>query len=449
MASAISGLHVSQRYGLADLDAAGQWIQTDDLGVAWQPKAAEGWTPYRSGRWRWLDGLGYTWISDEAWGWLPYHFGRWTRHGDLGWVWSPGTGRIFKPGEVFWMRGARFAAWGPLAPGEDWNPANIPAHYAGANLTFAAFLPETPEINPAGFTDKPKEPLKASAFVAALPSPALLPARLDAVRALVPVNALRVTPIAEPSTEAPAAAVRSAPRPIVATPPQPAPAPEEVFVPVPVYAGFFWVRPAAAPPPAPAQSAAAASAKPAPKPIAIPAPLPHGSHHPVDRSRDAADDQPASLFQADLAAGRWAKALKDLDDWTRANPQSKLATLRLYDYMQVHSAMAHPERVLEYGAAVMSRSPAANQGEGSLSEQQMAGVLFLTVVNAAAIAKPSHDQRALGLAAAQSLLDILPRYFQDNRRPAESSYDLWTSSRKLLETAARDALKKLSGRPAA
>ena len=121
-----------QRYGLADLDSAGQWVQTDDLGAVWQPKAAEGWTPYRSGRWRWFDALGYTWVSDESWGWLPYHYGRWTKHGDLGWVWAPSSNGVFKPGEVFWMRGARFAAWGPLAPGEDWNPPNVAAQYAGA-----------------------------------------------------------------------------------------------------------------------------------------------------------------------------------------------------------------------------------------------------------------------------------------------------------------------------
>ena len=64
---------------LADLDAAGEWIQTDDLGAVWKPKVAAGWTPFQNGRWRWYEALGYTWVSDDAWGWLPYHYGRWAR----------------------------------------------------------------------------------------------------------------------------------------------------------------------------------------------------------------------------------------------------------------------------------------------------------------------------------------------------------------------------------
>ena len=49
LATPIAALHVPERYGLADLDAAGQWIQTEDLGVVWKPKNSEGWAPYQ--RW--------------------------------------------------------------------------------------------------------------------------------------------------------------------------------------------------------------------------------------------------------------------------------------------------------------------------------------------------------------------------------------------------------------
>ena len=83
-------------------------------------------------------------------------------------------------------------------------------------------------------------------------------------------------------------------------------------------------------------------------------------------------------------------------------------------------------------------------GEGALNEQQTASVLYLTMVNAGAIAKPSQQQRALGAAAAQSLLDSLPRYFEENRRPSGTNSDQWTGSRKQLETAARDSLRKLA-----
>ena len=70
-----SASHVAQRYGVADLDGAGTWAQTD-LGAVWKPKVGEGWAPFQNGRWRWYDALGYTWVSDEAWGWIPYQIGR-------------------------------------------------------------------------------------------------------------------------------------------------------------------------------------------------------------------------------------------------------------------------------------------------------------------------------------------------------------------------------------
>src|SRR5207248_8442778 len=33
-----SAIHVIQRYGLQDLDSAGEWIQTEDLGTVWKPR---------------------------------------------------------------------------------------------------------------------------------------------------------------------------------------------------------------------------------------------------------------------------------------------------------------------------------------------------------------------------------------------------------------------------
>ena len=100
---------------------------------------------FRTGRWRWFDGLGYTWISDDAWGWLPYHYGRWTRLDNLGWVWAPSKNGIFKPGEVYWVRGAGLVGWGPLAPGEQWDPLDLvnplPQQFLNVNTTYAAWRP--------------------------------------------------------------------------------------------------------------------------------------------------------------------------------------------------------------------------------------------------------------------------------------------------------------------
>ena len=43
--SAASATHVAQRYGVGDLDAAGEWLQTD-IGAVWKPRVADGWAPF-------------------------------------------------------------------------------------------------------------------------------------------------------------------------------------------------------------------------------------------------------------------------------------------------------------------------------------------------------------------------------------------------------------------
>jgi hypothetical protein len=447
----VAALHVAERYGLADLDASGQWIQTEDLGVVWKPKDSEGWAPYQNGRWRWYNGLGYTWVSDEAWGWLPYHYGRWTRHGELGWVWAPSSTGVFKPGEVFWMRGVRVVGWGPLAPGEQWSPANMPGQYVGLNLTFAAFQADAQVIDPAGFEGRPKEPLKVMAFTEALPSPAFAASRLEALRPLV-AGGLRVEPEVSPSAQDPAPPP-ALPEPRFIPPPQPLiivtpppPPPDEVIVPVPEYIGVVIVTPrisqtapAASKTTQPASATVAPAKPPAPAPTPTPTPPPvHAPKRPVTPPKDTGEDRVETQFHRDFTAANWAKALNDLDDWSRRYPQSELADERLYDYMQVHSMTAHPDKVLEYGATLMAKNLA-----GVFNDQQTLGLLYLVTVNAAAIPHPDNPQRTLGKAAAQAMMETLPAYFADGRRPSETSETDWRQSRRRLETAARDALKTL------
>src|SRR5471030_334591 len=187
-----SSARVSQRYGVKDLDTAGQWIETTDLGMVWKPLATGGWAPFRKGRWRWYDGLGYTWVSDDWWGWLPYHYGRWARTDSNGWVWAPGVKTVFKPGDVYWMLpGSKVAGWGPLAPGEDWSLASTPQLFSDAATTYAAFQADARTIDPSGFQTKPVQ----ARFVLALPSPAFLAARLEALRPVLRVGSTRVNPI--------------------------------------------------------------------------------------------------------------------------------------------------------------------------------------------------------------------------------------------------------------
>jgi hypothetical protein len=466
----IAALHVAQRYGLADLDANGQWIVTEDLGTVWQPKNAEGWAPYRDGRWRWYNGLGYAWVSDEPWGWLPYHYGRWTRHGPLGWVWVPSSNSVFKPGEVFWMRAARVVGWGPLAPGEQWAPANMPAQYVGANLTFAAFQADAQVIDPAGFDARPKEPLRVTSFTEALPSPAFPASRLDAQRPPVAAASLDVEPDRPSPAPGAAAPLPPQPPPPAPEPPQPAaivtpapapppPPPEEVIVPMAEYIGAVIVTPRAqmaskstptaavpvvAAPAKPSAPAAPVPAAPVPSPTPAPVsrPVPaqpvHPPRQPPKKPIEPVEERVMHQFHRDFMQANWTKAMDDLDEWSRKYPRSDAADERLYDYMQVHSMAARPGKVLEYGAALMSKNPA-----GRLDDQQTLGVLYLVTVNAATIPRPTDPQRALGKAAAQAMLEALPAYFAESRRPSGASESDWQQSRRKLELAARNALKAL------
>ena len=198
-AAPVSAARVTWRYGLADLDTAGEWIQTEDLGMVWKPKVMEGWAPYQKGRWRYSETLGYAWVSDDAWGWVPYHMGRWAHRDDAGWVWQPAVGTVFKPGEVYWLRGANMAGWGPLAPGELWTSASPgatpPRNFAAGITSFAAFQQDVRVIDPKGFAAPSPEQLQAAVYARALPSPAFIAARLDATRPILKVGRTRIDPI--------------------------------------------------------------------------------------------------------------------------------------------------------------------------------------------------------------------------------------------------------------
>ncbi|HTS62829.1 MAG TPA: FecR family protein [Candidatus Acidoferrales bacterium] len=256
LAAPPSQIHVAQHFGVADLDAAGEWLQTD-IGAVWKPRVPEGWLPFQNGHWRWYDGLGYTWVSADAWGWLPYHFGRWTRKGDLGWVWSPASTGVFKPGDVYWLYGVQMAGWGPLAPGERWPGNTRPQQYLTANTTWAAFPQDATVIDPAGFNARPADPLAVAVFRLALPSPAFVSARLEASRPPLRVGSTRFTPVVPGTTfqdtnELPAV---PAPPPVDAAPPSagappayppdpgPAGPPMQTTYPVPVYTGIVVLNP--------------------------------------------------------------------------------------------------------------------------------------------------------------------------------------------------------------
>ena len=453
-AAPVSSAHVLEKCGLADLDAAGAWIETDEFGAAWKPKVPDGWAPFQNGRWRWYDALGYTWVSGDPWGWLPYHYGRWAHRENLGWVWAPSVTTVFKPGEVYWMRGAELAGWGPLAPGEPWPPSGPegtqPQQYADAYTTYAAFQQDARTIDPAGFTARPKDPLAVVAFTAALPSPAFLAARLDAVRPMLRAGSTRLSPVirgvtfqddsdtfaAPPPAPAPPA---SQSRVIVApeapgpegTPPPPR---EDAILPVPVYAGIVVVRPPRKDK-APAQPVRA-SAQPAPQP-------PLASQRPVPappRKTPRSQEETALYNEAikDVRSNNPAKAIQDLDTWTKRFPYSDLQNDRLYLYMQSYSRVKPPQpaKVVECGAQLMAKDLKTIFSD----PESILVVLYLMTVNVGNIPNPTRELLALGNKAARALLDYVPEYFTPGRKPADTSDADWVKMRTEMEAVARQAL---------
>ncbi len=252
------GLH----YGLVDLDAAGSWMQTNDLGVVWKPKVNATWTPYRDGQWLWYDELGYTWIANESWGWLPFHYGRWMDASGLGWVWTPGRPAAFKPGEVYWLREGNLVGWGPLGPGETWAAASVPRLYLRRNTTLARWAQDARVLNPVDAAEKLTT--SAAVFVIAPPSPAFDSARLDAVRPELRAGSTHIVPIvpgvtyagSEPLPEMASAppvppeppVPQAPPDPTISPsagplPPQPVPEPPDVYYPAAVYTGIVVINP--------------------------------------------------------------------------------------------------------------------------------------------------------------------------------------------------------------
>jgi hypothetical protein len=460
-ALSISAGHVVEQYGLADLDAAGAWFQTDEFGAVWKPKAQDGWVPFQNGRWRWYDALGYTWVSGDPWGWLPYHYGRWAHRKDLGWVWAPSVSAVFKPGEVYWMRGAELAGWGPLAPGETWPPSGPedtePQQYANAYTTYAAFQQDARTLDPAGFTARPKDPLAATVFAAALPSPAFMAARLDAVRPVLRAGGTAVTPVIpgvtlqdDSGTFAPEPAPQARPSPMIILSDAPGlegipPPPEQVVQPDPVYPGIVVVQsPRNAPArnnQAPAQPAQA-SAQPAPQP-----PSPTRRAVPAPRRKNPRDEEEAAIYNQtikDVRSDNPAKAIQDLDAWSKRYPDSDLQNDRLYLYMQSYSRVKPPQpaKVVECGAQLMSTDLRAALGE----PESILVVLYLTAVNVRSIPNPSREMLALGNRAARELLNYVPEYFTPGRRPANTSDADWVKARTEMEAVARNALATLTTR---
>lgn len=428
-----SAAHVVERHGLADLDAAGEWILSADLGAFWRPKVDEAWRPYREGKWRWYERLGYTWIAAERWGWLPYHYGRWARLDNLGWVWVPSKNGVFKPAEVYWLRGAKFTGWGPLAHGELWDPADevnrVPQLFLHESTTYAAFAPSAAAIDPAGFRGLPKDPLKEAEFLTALPSPPFAAARLDAVRPLVNAASLRVrAEVQFPHVESrPAAPPPAPPRPIapapvvVITQAQPSAPPEReiVEVPVAVPAGVVFV---ATPP---------RESRHTPKPSA-----PAESRR--RRYRSADEERLVQEIVRKLERRAYDRAMLDLERWTASFADTDFAADRAYYYMLAYNGLDRPAKVVDTSVPLVARPIRESFAE----PMQALSVVYLTTSNFLRIPRPSRAHSVAARNAANEMTNLLPLCFSAGGRPREIDAGEWAKSRTVLETMARETLAR-------
>jgi hypothetical protein len=470
LAASTSAAHVTQRYGLQDLDAAGEWIQTADLGAVWKPKSQDGWNPYQNGRWRWSAALGYTWVSDDPWGWLPYHYGRWARRENLGWVWAPANSTVFKPGDVYWLRGAKLVGWGPLAPGEVWDPANpdigTPQQFLNATTTYADFQQGAAVIDPAGFTARPKDPLAVAVFLLALPSPAFLAARLEATRPELRAGSTRVTPVLDGVTfqntrPRPVVMINPVPPPpVVVVTEAPAPPPETVEVPypVPVYTGIVVLNspdhpdrtrggtpPATAKPVPPASSANPPGTNSKPATTANAGQRKGGS--PAAPPREKKFKKPgeyelASLAIEDVNNRHFAKALPELDAWTQKYTESDFKADRLYYYLLTYNGIEQPAKVVDTAAQLLS-----SELENTLQDpRQMILALYLTSLSIQKLPYPSHEQFTTAQTAARNLLEFVPTYFTNANRPPGTSQSDWSKAQTDLENTAKTTLTALARR---
>jgi hypothetical protein len=365
---------------------------------------------------------------------------------------------VFKPGDVYWLRGAKLAGWGPLAPGEYWNrtgaASDTPRQFLNAWSTFAALEPDATVIDPAEFTARPKEPLRVASFVTALPSPAFPASRLDAVRPLRSGGRTRVAPVVDgvtfvSNTASPVVVVNPPP----ATPPvvvvtQPAadpPPPEVVPYPVPVYTGIVIRerdrRSRAAAAAAPAVPAGKGTTARGVAPPANPRPgqprAPSGVRE--KKFRDPREGRLAAQAIAEVNAGSFAKAVASLDLWSQRYPRSDFQDDRLYYYIIAFDGVRQPVKVVDSARLLLvSQMDVAFQ-----DPRQIILACYLTAVNLQKLPHVTVAQHATGDAAARSLLETVAAYFRPENRPSETSDSEWAKARNELETTARETLSWL------
>jgi hypothetical protein len=136
-----------------------------------------------------------------------------------------------------------------------------------------------------------------------------------------------------------------------------------------------------------------------------------------------------------------SRQIEVLDRWTARYPDSDYRDDRLYLYMQAYarSTPPQPAKAIEYGRQLMARGlEKVFPGPGGMLN--VVTVLYRVAWAAAGLPTADAQQLAAGEQAARALLEIAPRYFAAENRPADRTEDQWAAARADLENRARKAL---------
>ncbi|HLK48106.1 MAG TPA: hypothetical protein VKT49_08230 [Bryobacteraceae bacterium] len=148
----------------------------------------------------------------------------------------------------------------------------------------------------------------------------------------------------------------------------------------------------------------------------------------------------------DIQANNSAKAVTDLDTWTQKYPDSDYKDDRLYYYMQAYSKANPPQpaKVVEYGMQLVNKGLKTTFTDPQQGPTVILNVLYLLTATIPTLPNPTPDQMALGEKSAHDLLDYLPTFFANDKKPAGTTDQAWTQARTQLETAAKKSLIAIS-----
>jgi len=150
----------------------------------------------------------------------------------------------------------------------------------------------------------------------------------------------------------------------------------------------------------------------------------------------------------DIQANNSAKAVTDLDTWSKDFPESDFKDDRLYYYMQAYSKANPPQpaKVLDYGSQLVAKG-LKNTFNDAQGPTIVLNVLYLLTATVPTLPNPTPEQIALGDKAAHDLLDYLPMFFAADKKPAGTTDAQWAQARGQLEGVAKKSLIALAVLP--